>query len=364
ALPADFTVTFAAAKRGQFVFPAADAIGALSVADIGIPDALPELASVKLELATPEMVRTLLPARPRDAHKGTFGRVIVAAGSVNFTGAAYLAGAAAYRIGAGLVTLAVPVPIYPILAAQLPEATWIMLPHKMGVIAGGAAEVLLKELDKAQALLVGPGFGMEKETGLFLRRLLQVGESSSKGPIGFVSRAAERMEQAPGAAPLPPVVADADGLKLLAQIENWPKRLPRNAVLTPHPGEMATLADMEKDAIQSDRIGAAQKWAAEWGHVVVLKGAFTVVAAPDDRATVQPFATAALARAGTGDVLAGAIAGLLAQGLAPYEAAVAGAYLHGLAGELAAATLGTTASVLASDVLDGLALALEAVGSR
>lgn len=364
AIPAEVTVTLAAAKRGQFAFPAADALGELIVADIGIRPELPALAGVKLELGTAEAVRALLPARPRNAHKGTFGRALIAAGSVNFTGAAYLAGAAAYRIGAGLVTLAVPTPIHPVLAAQLPEATWIMLPHDMGVIASGAAEVLAKELDKSQVLLMGPGFGMEKETAAFLRRLLRAEEAGGKGQMGFAHRAeAEASEKSSQLVPLPPLVVDADGLKLLAQIEGWPKHLPPGAVLTPHPGEMAILTGALKEEVQSDRVGVAQKFAAEWGHVVVLKGAFTVVAAPDGRATIQPFATAALARAGTGDVLAGAIAGLLAQGVAPYEAAVAGAYLHGLAGVLAARALGTTASVLASDVLEALPEALVEVGA-
>jgi NAD(P)H-hydrate epimerase len=364
AIPADVTVTFAAAKRGQFTFPAADALGELIVADIGVRPDMPELAEVKLELGTAEAVRALLPARPRNAHKGTFGRALIAAGSVNFTGAAYLAGAAAYRIGAGLVTLAVPTPLYPVLAAQLPEATWIMLPHEMGVIASGAAEVLSKELDESQALLVGPGFGMEKETAAFLRRLLRAEEAMSRGHMGFVAREESKAPEKPAAPPvLPPMVVDADGLKLLAQIENWPKLLPPGTVLTPHPGEMAVLTGMSKDGIQSDRIGAAQKFAAEWGHVVVLKGAFTAVAAPDGRATIQPFATPALARAGTGDVLAGAIAGLLAQGVAPYEAAVAGTYLHGLAGVLAARALGTTASVVAGDVLEALPEALAEVSA-
>jgi NAD(P)H-hydrate epimerase len=356
ALPADVTVTFAAAKRGQFAFPAAEALGELIVAGIGVPEALPELAGVRLSLGTREAVRAVLPPRPRNAHKGTFGRALIAAGSVNFTGAAFLAGAAAYRVGAGLVTLAVPAPLYPILAAQLPEATWIVLPHELGVIAGAAAEVLEKELGRAQALLIGPGFGMDKETASFVRRLLRAEDKTHRGAVGFGARV--ESAQPAEAGPLPPLVVDADGLRLLAQIEDWPKRLPPNTVLTPHPGEMSALTGMDKDALQADRIGAAQKYAAEWGHVVVLKGAFTVVAAPDGRATVQPFATAALARAGTGDVLAGAIVGLLAQGVPPYEAAVAGSFLHGLAGELAARALGTTASVLASDVLDALPEAL------
>ena len=350
-LRADFTVTLAAVKAGLLRFPAANTTGELVVADIGIPPDLLELRDVTLELATAEWVRGLLPARPRDAHKGTFGRALVAAGSVNFAGAAYLAGAAAYRAGAGLVTLAVPGPVYPILAGMLPEATWVVLPSDMGVIAVGAHEVLAKELGSSQALLLGPGFGQEKSTGQFLRRVLGSEDEPTRGRIGFVSVAPE---QASRASALPPTVVDADALKLMAEIPNWPGRLPKPAVLTPHPGEMAVLTGIGKDEIQADRVGAARRHAAEWGHVVVLKGAFTVVASPEGQAAVIPFATPALARAGTGDVLAGAITGLLAQGMAAYQAAVAGAYLHGLAGVRAAARLGTAASVVAGDVLQAL----------
>jgi hydroxyethylthiazole kinase-like uncharacterized protein yjeF len=195
-----------------------------------------------------------------------------------------------------------------------------------------------------------------------MRRWLGVDEAHAgrRGALGFVN-AGQGPDEAQAPSAMPPVVVDADALKLLAEIEGWAARLRRPAVLTPHPGEMAALTGLEKDAIQADRVGTAQRYAAEWGHVVVLKGAYTVVAAPDGRATVQPFATAALARAGTGDVLAGAIVGLLAQGLAPFEAAVAGAYLHGLAGVLAAQALGSTASVLAGDVLEGLIEAMREV---
>jgi hydroxyethylthiazole kinase-like uncharacterized protein yjeF len=362
ALPADLTVTFAAAKRGQFVFPAADGLGELVVADIGVSADLPELAGVQLEMATRQGVQAWLPRRPRDAHKGTFGRALVVAGSVNFTGAAYLAGAAAYRIGAGLVTLAVPAPLHPILAAQLPEATWLILPHEVGVIAASAVEVLDKELPRTQALLVGPGLGTEKGTGQFLRRLVQVEEGQAGGPpkrgLGFAARSSGEQGGEADSKPLPPLVVDADGLRLLAQAENGAARLPRLSVLTPHPGEMAALTGLNKDKIQADRLGTALRFAAEWGQIVVLKGAFTVVAAPDGRMTIVPFATAALARAGTGDVLAGMITGLLAQGVPPYEAAVAGAYLHGRCGELAAQAMGQTASVLAGDVLKALPAAL------
>ena len=355
ALPSDLTVTFAAAKRGQLAFPGAEAVGELVVVDIGIASHdLPELSGIKVSLGTVDLVRALLPPRPRNAHKGTFGRVLVAAGSVNYTGAAYLSASAAYRVGAGLVTLAVTPPLYGVLAGQLPAVTWIMLPHDMGAIAAGAAEVLRENYAKTQALVIGPGLGLEKETADFVRRWVGANDngSSHRGRMGFMAATAEPPSEE--ATPMPPTVVDADGLKLLAQIDGWAGLLPRNTVLTPHPGEMAILTGLAKDVIEADRIGTAQKFAAEWGHVVVLKGAFTVVAAPDGRTTVQPFATAALARAGTGDVLSGAIGGLLAQGLAPFDAAVAASFLHGQAGVLAAQALGSTASVLASDVLEGL----------
>lgn len=150
------------------------------------------------------------------------------------------------------------------------------------------------------------------------------------------------------------MVIDADGLKLLAQIKDWQKKIPAPAVLTPHPGEMAVLTELSKDEIQETRLEIAGKYAKEWGHVVVLKGAFTVVASPDGRTTVIPVASPALARAGTGDVLAGLIVGLRAQGVDAYEAAVAGAWIHAQAGLYAADDLGTTASVLAGDVLDSV----------
>ncbi len=363
ALMADLTVTLGAAKRGHYAFPGAEAVGELVVADIGIDPTLPELANVALELATHAVVQALLPARPRDAHKGTFGRALVVAGSLNYTGAAFLSAAAACRVGVGLVTLAVPSPIYPMLAVQLPEATWVLLPHEMGVITAQAADLIRKEFPKTQALLVGPGFGVEKETAAFVRRWLGVEEPAGvrRGGLGFTPTSIPKAEAGQANAAMPPVVVDADGLKLLAAVEGWAQRLPRESVLTPHPGEMAVLTGLDKDTIQADRIGAARKYAAEWGQVVVLKGAFTLVAAPDGRVTLLPFATAALAHAGTGDVLAGAIVGLLAQGLDPYHAAVVGAYLHGVAGVQAAQLLGSTASVMASDVLDGLIEAMALV---
>lgn len=353
-IAADLTVTMAAVKQGLLKLPAYEYVGDLEVVDIGLPDDLPSLKKLKVEVAEADSVAALLPGRPMDSHKGTFGTALIAAGSVNYTGAAVLAGEAAYRAGAGLVTLAVPASLQVALAGRFPEATWVLLPHEMGVISSGGVEVLAKSFERASALLVGPGFGTENPTKEFIENLLEGKFSSKKTAqrIGFVHQEPEEKEE--DKAQLPPVIFDADGLKLLAQIKDWQKKLPSPAILTPHPGEMSVLTELSKDEIQENRLGIAGKYASEWGHVVVLKGAFTVIAAPDGRATVIPVASPALARAGTGDVLAGLIVGLRAQGLEAYEAAVAGAWIHAQAGLYAADDLGTTASVLAGDVLDSV----------
>lgn len=352
ALHAHETITFAAAKPGLLTFPGAEAVGMLHVADIGLPPRLPELDDIALTLVDAAEVRARLPRRPLNSHKGTFGKAMVVAGSLNYTGAAYLAAAAAYRVGAGLVTVGAPQIIVPTLAGMLPEATWLLLPHDLGVINDAAVKVLRDELNGYTALLLGPGFGREEVTAEFLRELLRPEEEIRHSrAIGFVP-AEPHLEPASLTNPLPPLVIDADGLNLLAAMDDWPRLVPPGTILTPHPGEFARLARLERDDVQANRLALAQAKAAEWDCVVVLKGAFTIVAAPDGRAAVEPFATPALARAGTGDVLAGAIVGLLAQGLEPFDAALTAAWLHGLAGVRAAELLETTASVTAGDVLE------------
>ncbi len=354
AIPADLTVTFAAAKYGQLAFPGAAACGDLIVAGIGTPQGLKELGAITVELATGPAVAARLPDRPPDGHKGSFGRAAIIAGSVNYTGAAALAGEAAYRVGAGLVTMAVPQAIYPVLAAQMRETTWLLLPHDMGVINAAALDVLREELGEVQALLLGPGLGREEPTAAFVRDMLQGERHARRGSMGFRAPGSAEPAEAEGRFPLDvPLIVDADGLNLLAGIEEWWKLLPQGTILTPHPGEMARLAGLDREAIPADRIGLAVEKAGAWGCVVVLKGAFTVVAGPDGRAVIIPFATDALATAGTGDVLAGCIAGLAAQGLDTFDAALVGAYLHGLAGRIAGEQL-TGRATIAGDVLRAL----------
>src|SRR5512143_2929170 len=353
-IAADLTVTMAAVKQGMLKLPAFEYVGDLEVVDIGLPADLPSFQDLTAEVADEDLVSGLLPERSLDSHKGTFGTALIVAGSVNYTGAVILAGEAAYRSGAGLVTLAVPAPLHGALAGRVPEATWVLLPHELGVISRDASEVLAKNLERATALLVGPGFGMEDTTKDFIENLLNGKVSAKKMTtrIGFVRQESEKKEETN--AELPPMIFDADGLKLLAKISDWHKLLPAPAILTPHPGEMSVLTGLSKEEIQADRQAIASQYAKEWGHVVILKGAFTVVAAPDGRITIIPVASPALAHAGTGDVLAGLIVGLRAQGLEAFEAAVAGAWIHAEAGLYAADDLGTPASVLAGDVLNSV----------
>lgn len=355
AIAADVTVTLAAAKPGLLQFPGAGLVGDIVVADIGLKPDLRELTEVQMELAELKTVRGWLPQRPPDSHKGTFGTAIIAGGSVNYPGSAGLAAAGAYRVGAGLVCLAVPGAIHGLLVSLIPEATWLILPQEMGVIAEAAADVLRGKAAGVEVLLLGPGIGREETTRKFLARLLQPAESGGRARIGFIHSQAEA---APRLVTLPQLIVDADGLRLLAELEGWPALLPAGTILTPHPGEMAALTGLDTATIQANREGVARDWALQWGHIVVLKGAHTVVAAPDGRAWVLPYATAALAKAGTGDVLAGAIAGLCAQGVPPAEASVLAGTLHGRAGVLAAGEAGSTAGVLAGDVARHLPAAI------
>jgi NAD(P)H-hydrate epimerase len=329
ALPATVTVTFAYPKWGHLQQPGAGACGLLAVADIGIAEA--QATGVEVALLGPAEVCGWLPARPEGAHKGTFGKALIAAGSTCYTGAAYLAGLAASRTGAGLVTLAVPVPVHAALSGVLPEATWLPSPSGAGVHDGDSARQLLGAIPGYDALLVGPGLTTSAAAAAFMEQFTRP---------GALDRARWRGR----------VVADADALNLLAALPDWPSRLPPDSILTPHPGEMGRLAGASTAQVNAQRIGSARRAAATWGHVVLLKGPYGVIAAPDGRTAVLPFATPALATAGSGDVLAGAIVALVAQGVPPFEAACCGGYLHGQAGAQLGTTIGP-AGVVARDIV-------------
>ena len=348
---ADVTVTFAYPKLGQFMSSACDLVGEVVVVDIDIPASLGE--DIDIELITPQMVASLLPARPKCAHKGTFGKGLIIAGSVNYTGAAYLAAAAAIRVGGGLITLAIPRVLHSAIAARISEATYLLLPHDLGVLSPDAAELVLSQVRDYDALLIGPGLTAEKEVVSFVEKLLMLQPAAAKTQIGFIKAQIEKTAHPE----LPPLIVDADGLNVLVHEEKWWESLPSNSILTPHPGEMARLLDCSISDVESDRLKVAQEAARKWGHIVVLKGAYTVVAAPSGDLAVSPFANPALATAGTGDVLAGAIVGLLAQGLTPWTAAVSGVYLHGLSGELVRQETGVAGGI-AGDVANRLPQAM------
>ncbi len=289
-----------------------------------------------------ESAVALLPLRPARGHKGSFGKLLVLAGSLDYAGAALLVCRAAGRTGVGLVTLAVPETLQPLFAAKVVEATTMALPED-DVEEIDPEPALARILDhEHDALVVGPGLRPGLATAELVRELIDAGGE-------------ER----------PPLVLDAEALRSLASMDAWWDGDRRAAVLTPHAGEFKRLRtgsdvapDADGDLADDDdaRVAAARDAAATWRQVVVLKGARTVIAAPDGDVVVAPFENPALATGGTGDVLAGAIGSLLAQGLTPYAAARLGVYLHGTAGDGLRERYGD-AGLLASDLPDGLAIA-------
>jgi hydroxyethylthiazole kinase-like uncharacterized protein yjeF len=330
------------------------------------------------------LVAKLLPERPADANKGTFGKCLVIAGSINFTGAAYMSTSAAMRVGAGLVTLATAGDLLELFQIKLTESTFLPLPTDMGVIAARAAETVSKEIDDKgyNTVLLGPGLGQEKETQSFVYRLLGVRQEPvrqrSATPMGF-GRAADKADGGENAAKdegkkgdLPAsMVLDADALNAVAALDKvaWWENLPAQTVLTPHPGELARLlgGDYSAKKVQADREGALAEASSRFGHTIILKGAHTLIASTEGktvRHAINPYASALLATAGSGDVLAGIIGGLLAQGLSAHDAAVAGVHLHARAAQLGADSMGLTraAGLLAGDLLMYIPLAMSELG--
>jgi NAD(P)H-hydrate epimerase len=305
------------------------------------------------ELLDDQIAAGLVPIREKRGHKGSFGKLLVIAGSLDYAGAALLVCRAAGRAGAGLVTLAIPESLQPLFAAKVVEATTMALPED-DVEEIDPEPALARVLDHDHdAIVIGPGLRPGLATAELVRLVLASGDEGSTEPV----------------------VLDAEALRSLAAEESWWGAERRPSVLTPHAGEFARLragsgheADSDGDLSGDDaaRAVAAKDAAATWGQVVVLKGARTVIAAPDGRISVAPFENPALATGGTGDVLSGTIGALLAQHLAPYDAARLGVYLHGLAGDTVRDRLGD-AGLLASDLPEPIAMArkrLAAIAER
>jgi hydroxyethylthiazole kinase-like uncharacterized protein yjeF len=325
-LKATITLALGAPKVGLFTFPGAACVGIVEALGIGLPDGIDD--DITIDFIDSQMATRLLPERKMDGHKGTFGSVLLIAGSRRFIGAPVLAAEAAYRTGSGMVTLAAPESTYQLAAARLLEQTHLPQPETDdGYLALEAALPLAKALAQADAAVIGPGLGNVDSVRRLLGALL-LGEPAITVPM----------------------VIDADALNGLAATYGWWERLAPGGVLTPHPGEMSRLLGKSLSEIQADRTNSASEAAVKWRQVVVLKGAHTIVASPDGHCAINPIANPILATAGTGDVLSGIIGSLLGQGLAPYDAAVAGVYVHAMAGQRIAIDQGN-GGLLASDLL-------------
>ena len=330
AIDADLTVTLAAPKIPLVFTPGSAFAGDVYVAEIGIPERVIDgVAGPRLELVTPVTIRALVPDRADDAHKGTFGHVLIVAGSLGRTGAASLAGIGALRSGAGLVTVAVPRSCVPAVAAAAPEYMTLPLEEEQeGVVGAGALDAVLAA--PCDVIAAGPGLG------------------TGPGAAGLVRGLLARARV--------PLVLDADALNVCSDHPEWLDARPAAAgdvVLTPHPGEMARLRGCTAQEVQDERLATARGMAAEHGVHVVLKGARTLVAAPDGSAAVNLTGNPGLATGGAGDVLTGVTAAWMAQLAHTADACKAAVYLHGLAADLAAREHGQT-GLIASDVAAAL----------
>jgi hydroxyethylthiazole kinase-like uncharacterized protein yjeF len=333
AIRAALTVTLGLPKLGLYQNAGIDLAGEVALVDIGIPSAFIEAVESRTSVMTQHAVRTYLPTRRASSHKGTFGHAGIIAGSVGKTGAAALTARAALRVGAGLVTVAIPASVNDVLEAKLLEVMTVPMPEtKARTFARTALDRLVAFMSARTAIAIGPGLSTHHETVELVRALTK------------------QLER--------PSVLDADALNALTGRTALLASCTTPPIITPHPGEMARLeSDATSQTVNSDRVGTAVRFARERGLFVVLKGARTVVARPDGAVAICPTGNPGMATAGTGDVLTGMIVGLLAQGVPSWEAACAATYLHGAAGDLAAAKMGQ-AGLISGDVIEAIPYAL------
>lgn len=334
---ADLTVTFGLPKLCLLTVPGWIFAGEVVVAPINFPTELLEDATNPLNMADTPDLRAWLPARAADANKGHFGRVGIVAGSAECAGAAILCARAALRSGAGLVTIFTPPALNPVYKVALPEATTAIVPStSTDWLTEASADEILRRAERMDVLAVGPGMGTGPSQAGLLAEIVR----------GFTG----------------PLVLDADALTLLAGADCGPGLIEgrHNVVLTPHPGEMSRLTGLTTAQVQHDRIGVARAFAMKHGVTLLLKGAATLVVRPDGGVFVNPGATSALAKAGTGDVLTGLVAALIAQGAEPWQAAVTSAQVHLSAGLSIAGRIGER-GLLATDLADELPATLLAV---
>lgn len=322
------TVTMALPKTGLLLYPGAEYCGELEVAKIGIPRAAVESVDINMETVDRHNVIEMMPQRKPDTHKGSYGKVFIIGGSPGLTGAVVMAGQAAARSGSGLVTVGVPRSVYPIAATKLTEVMTLVLPDNPdGALCEKALGVVLKKAESSNVVAVGPGLLTGPGAKAVVEGLIE------KSPV--------------------PLVIDADGINCLADNPLVLRKANTQVVLTPHPGEMARLMGVTPKDIQSDRLGWAKEAAADFDCCVVLKGARTITVLPDGRVYINLTGNPGMATGGSGDVLTGVIAALIAQGMSPADATRAGVCVHGWAGDMAAESLGM-AGLLAGDIIANL----------
>lgn len=331
AVRADQTVTFGYLKPGLVTHPGATLAGDLGIIDIGLPE-IPE-STPDINLMTVEIVREILPVRPVDSHKGSFGHVLAIAGSVGMAGAAMLSSMSALRVGAGLTYLATPRAVLNSLPAE--EVIYKPMPEtESGTFSRDAYAQLKPLTSQAQAIILGPGIGLNDDTFELVSKLI----------IDIDC----------------PCIIDADGLNAIAKKPEILENNDGQFVLTPHPKELARLLDCEVSEIQSDRINMAIKAAQKFNAVIVLKGSMTVTANPEGEVFINPTGNAGMATAGAGDVLSGIIGGLLAQHVDPFQAAAAGAYIHGRSGDILAEEIDES-GLVAGDIKRGIPFAIASI---
>jgi NAD(P)H-hydrate epimerase len=331
------TTTFAGLKHGLLLATGPDVSGDVRVVAIGIPETEVR-RDVRAFLVEPEDVRREFPRRGRDTHKGTYGHLLIVAGSEGKTGAAALAGRAAMRAGAGLVTVATPRSQQPVIAAMLAEPMTEALPETGSrTLAAGARERILELAEARDAVALGPGLGRDPETQALVRDLTRTIRK--------------------------PMVIDADALTALAGHLDALAAAPAPRCLTPHPGEMARLLGVSTTEVQATRIETVRRFASAHATALLLKGHLSVIGGPDGRVFLNPTGNPGLASGGTGDVLTGMVGALLARGVEPVAALTTAAYLHGLAGDLAAAAIGED-GLIASDVIQAIPTAIRQVQQR
>lgn len=327
AIKAHHTVTFGLPKRGHLLHPGAEYAGRVYVEDIGFPQGLLKSRKIRVNLVERNDGLSLLPERPEYSHKGTYGHVLLIAGSKGKTGAALMAARACLRTGAGLVTIGIPDSLVKAFQSRVTEEMILPLPDRGdGTLSRKALDVILEFTTKrANTLAVGPGLSTDRE----ISELVSLMVTSSKVPV----------------------VVDADGINSLAGRPGLLKKSHAPVILTPHPGEMARLLRKSTDDIEKDRIGVAISFARRTKTHLLLKGVPTVIAPPDGEAFINSTGNPGMATAGTGDVLTGMISAFLAQGLSPLNASILGVYMHGLIGDIVAEKKGKH-SLIASDIIN------------